>query len=122
MAPLATVEDLEARLGRELTSEEAARANALLADASALIRGWTRQDFTLTLGDVITLRPVGTVVRLPQRPVQAVTAVVAVGGSEAIPDVPLPVGSWTWDGIDKVDIWPPDTSWLLSLPESWADG
>lgn len=122
MAPLATVEDLEARLGRELTPEEAARANALLTDASALIRGWTRQDFTLTLGDVITLRPVGTVVRLPQRPVQAVTAVVAVGGSEAIPDVPLPVGSWTWDGIDKVDIWPPDTSWLLSLPESWADG
>lgn len=122
MDPLATVEDLEARLGRDLTAEEAARADALLADASALIRGWTGQDFTLVEGDVITLRPVGTVVRLPQRPVQAVTAVVATGGSEAIPDVPLPAGAWTWDGIDKVDIWPPDTSWLLSLPETWADG
>lgn len=122
MDPLATVEDLEARLGRELTDEERARAAALLADASALIRGFTGQDFTLVAGDVVTLRPVGTVVRLPQRPVQAVTRVVAVGGSDAVPDITLPPGSWTWDGLDKVDVWPPDTSWLLSLPEAWADG
>lgn len=122
MDPLATVEDLEARLGRDLTEEEAARAGALLADASALVRGWTRQDFSLVVGDEVVLRPVGTVVRLPQRPVQAVASVVATGGSEVIPDVPLPAGAWTWDGIDKVDIWPPDTSWLPSLPEAWADG
>jgi hypothetical protein len=118
---LATVEDLEARLGRELTPEESARAAALLADASALIRGWARQDFTPGESTVV-LRPVGTVVRLPQRPVRAVTAVTAVGGSDAIPDIALPSGSWTWDGVDRVDIWPPDTSWLLSLPETWVDG
>lgn len=122
MDPLATVEDLEARLGRPLTPEEAARVAALLDDASALVRAYTGQDFTLTVGDVITLRPVGTVVRLPQRPVQQVTQVVAVGGSTAIPDIVLPAGAWTFDGIDKVDIWPPDSSWFLSLPESWTDG
>ncbi|MGW7296086.1 hypothetical protein ACWGIB_27335 [Streptomyces xiamenensis] len=120
MDPLATPDDLAARLGRDLTAEEASRAEALLRDASALIRGWTRQDFTAGESTVV-LRPVGTVVRLPQRPVQAVTSVVAVGGSDAIPDIALPTGGWTWDGADKVDIWPPDTSWLLSLPETWAD-
>lgn len=122
MDPLATVTDLEARLGRDLTAEEAARADALLADASALIRAYTRQDFTQVLGDVIVLRPVGTVVRLPQRPVQQVTQVVAVGGSDTLPDVALPAGSWTWDGIDRVDIWPPSTDWILNLPEARADG
>jgi hypothetical protein len=119
--PLASVEDLEARLGRELTDEESARAGALLADASALVRGWTRQNFTLHENDVVTLRPVGTVVRLPQRPVQAVIAVVAVGGYGGASDIALPAGSWAWDGVDKVDVWPPDASWLLALPETWAD-
>lgn len=122
LPPLATADDLAARLGRELTPEEQARADALLADASALIRAYTGQDFTLVVGDTIVLRPVGTVVRLPQRPVQQVTSVAAVSGTSTIPDVVLPVGSWTWDRIDKVDIWPPDTSWLLSLPETWIDG
>lgn len=122
MESLATVDDLEARIGRELTPEEAARAEALLADASALVRGYTGRDFGLVEDDEITLRPVGTRVRLPQRPVHTVSRVVATGGSDAVPDVALPVGAWTWDGIDQVDIWPPDTSWLLSLPETWADG
>lgn len=122
MDPLATVEDLEARLGRPLLPEEVARVQALLVDASALVRAWTRQEFTRTIGDEVVLRPVGTVVRLPQRPVLAVSGVVAIGGSEAIPDIALPAGSWTWDGLDTVDVWPPSTDWLLSLPETWADG
>lgn len=122
MAPLATTTDLESRLGRDLTADETARADALLADASALVRGYTGQDFTQVVGDEVVLRPVGTTVRLPQRPVTDVTSVVAVGGSDTIPDITLPAGSWTWDGIDKVDVWPPSTDWLLNLPETWSDG
>jgi hypothetical protein len=38
MLPLATVPELEARLGRELEATELERANALLDDASALVR------------------------------------------------------------------------------------
>lgn|SRR5690606_2766567 len=38
MLPLATVADLEARLGREFDETETARATALLEDASALVR------------------------------------------------------------------------------------
>lgn len=122
MDPLATTADLEARLGRPLLPEEEARVQALLADASALVRAWTRQQFTLETGDVAILRPIGTIVRLPQRPVQAVSGVVAIGGSPAIPDITLPPGAWTWDGLDKVNVWPPFTRWLLSLPETWTQG
>lgn len=122
MAALATQADLEARLGRPLTTAEQARADALLDDASALIRAYTGQEFTLHENDVITLRPVGTVLRLPQRPVTAVTQVVAVGGTEPIPDITLPPGAWMFDGIDKVDVWPLNTGWILNLPEVWLEG
>lgn len=120
-APLATVEDLEALLGRPLTADEATRAEALLRQASARVRAWTRQTFSLVENDVVVSRPVGTIIRLPQRPVQNVTQVVAESGTDTIPDLVLPAGSWTFDGIDKVDIWPPDTTWYLSLPEVWTE-
>lgn len=122
MADLATTEDLEARLGRELTPDEAARAPALLADASALMRAFTGQDFEPVAGDVIILRPVGSMLRLPQRPVTAVTSVAAVG-----PDGST-IGSlsgWTWDGRDKIDLtcaeragsWP--VNWRDPLPDTY---
>jgi len=38
MEPLATVSDLEARLGRTFAGEELTRANAVLEDATALVR------------------------------------------------------------------------------------
>lgn len=101
MADLATASDLEDRLGRSLTVDEAARAPSLLADASALVRGWTRQDFEAVDGDVITLRPVGSMLRLPQRPATAVTTVEAVA-----PDgvATAEMSGWSWDGRDKVDL------------------
>lgn len=101
MADLATEADLEARLGRSLTPDEAARAPALLADASALMREHTRQDFEPVTDDVIVLRAVGSMLRLPQRPVTAVTTVEAVA-----PDgvATAQMSGWSWDGRDKVDI------------------
>jgi hypothetical protein len=92
----------------------------LLDDASALVRSYTRQQFEHIDGDELVLRPVGTILRLPQRPVTAVTQVIALGG-EVVPDLVLPVGTWTWDGLDKVDVWPPDSTWILNLPEIWTD-
>ncbi|MDH2392318.1 hypothetical protein QCN29_26785 [Streptomyces sp. HNM0663] len=101
MPDLADVEDLVARLGRVLTEDEQARAAALLADASALVRDFTRQEFTTVAGDVIVLRPVGALLRLPQRPVTAVTAVEAVLGDGTSTAA---LSGWTWDGRDKVDL------------------
>lgn len=109
MAALADDDDLAARLGRALTTAEAARTPALLADASALIRAYTRQDFDVAADDEVVLRPVGVRLRLPQRPVTAVASVVAlpVAGGTA---TTLSVSDWTWDGADivELDSWYPN--------------
>ena len=101
MADLATVEDVEARLGRDLTEEEAARAPSLLADASALVREYTGRDFEAVTDDVIVLRPVGVLLRLPQRPVTAVNSVAAIAPDGAATAV---MSGWSFDGVDKIDL------------------
>lgn len=122
MADLATTADLEARLGRVLTVDEAARAPALLADASALVRETTGQELTAVTGDAITLRPVGVILRLPQRPVTAVTSVSAIGPDGAVIGA---LSGWQWDGRDKIDLScvSPAGSWPLSfsgpLPDTY---
>lgn len=114
---LAAPDDLEDRLGRDLTAGEAARATALLADASALVRSYTRQDFTLVEDDVAVLRVQGGEIRLPKRPVTEVASVVAIGGSDALPDVAI--SDWVWDGLDIIRIG--DGSCVINLPEVWWD-
>lgn len=101
MDPLATQQDLEDRLGRDLTDDEQARAAALLRGASARVRGYTRRIFTPVTDDVIVLRPIGDTVRLPQRPVTDVASVYALArdGSQ---DTEL--SGWVFDGIDKIDL------------------
>ena len=114
-ATLATPRDLQDRLGRPLTDAEAARAQALLTDASAMVRAYTGQTFTLATGAQV-LRAQAGIVRLPQRPVIAVSSVVATGGSD-VPD--LPVVGWVFDGIDQVQLG--DGGCVINLPESWWD-
>lgn len=114
---LASSADLEARLGRDLTAAEAARAAALLADASALVRSYTRQTFTLVEDDGAVLRAQGGEIRLPQRPVTAVASVVAIGGSDAVPDVT--VADWVWDGLDLIRVGA--GCCVINLPEVWWD-
>ncbi|MFC4335209.1 hypothetical protein [Salininema proteolyticum] len=118
---LATVADLEARLGRPLDATEAARAEVLLADASALIRSYTRKTFTRAVGDVVTRRPLGDTIRLTQRPVTAINSVTAVTGTATLPDLALPAGSWTFDGIDTITLYPLDRGLFVSLPEWLSD-
>lgn len=101
MADLATTDDLEARLGRTLTSTEETRATAYLADASALVRTYTRQVFDEVAGDLVVLRPVGAYLVLPQLPVTAVNEVRPLD-PDGIPGDPLT--GWTWDGLDRIDI------------------
>lgn len=117
LLPLATVDDLEARLGASLSTAQAARAPALLADASVTVRRFCRQDFDLVTGDSVVIRPIGKTLRLPQRPVLAVTAVVAVG-SNGIPDIAL--SGWTFDGVDVVNIDGLNSDVFVSYP-AWFD-
>ena len=113
---LATPDDLAVRLGRDLTAAEAIRADVLLADASAKIRRFTRQDFTLVTDDERVLRGPGGEIRLTQRPVLNVTKVVALGGN-GLPDVTL--SDWLWDGIDLIRIG--TGNMVINLPEVWWD-
>lgn len=117
MAALASPEDIEARLGRALTTAEAARVEALLADASALVRSYTGQSFAETTDDVVVLRSMGGRINLPRRPVTAVTKVEVIGGSEALPDFTL--ADWLFDGIDTIRLG--DGACVINLPEVWWD-
>lgn len=117
LLPLATIADLEARIG-PLTDSQRLRAPALLDDASELVRGECRQDFVHIEGDTVTLRSTGQTIVLPKRPITEVTSVVAVGIPPA-PDLTLPVGSYVFDGIDKI-LLIGGTGWIVNLAEAWS--
>lgn len=80
MADLATVADLEARLGRSLDATETIRAEALLAGASARVRAYTGQQFEQATSSV-RLRSRGGRIRFPQRPVTDVASITDVDGN-----------------------------------------
>lgn len=115
MTNLVAKADLVARLGRDVTCDEDARLDALLADASALVRAYTGQDFSAAT-DTVTLRAQGGVIRLPQRPVTAVASVTAIG-LNGTPDVALV--DWWWDGLDQVRLG--EGNFVINLPEVWWD-
>lgn len=116
MAALASTTALEARMGRPLGFDEVQRAEALLDDASALVRSYTNQDFDRTDDDTVVLLAQQGEIRLPQRPVLDVTRVVAVGAGGA-PD--LPVIGWEWNGLDIVRTL--TISPVINLPEVWIE-
>lgn len=89
---LATQPDLEARLGRGLTDDELAQANALLDDVSAAVILYTGQKLARATYELRTRVKRGKV-RLPQKPVHDVTAVTDRFGNAI---------EFTWDGLDKV--------------------
>lgn len=116
MEPLASLSDLSDRLGRPLNAMEEARAQALLADASAKVRSYTKRTFSRVDNETLTARAQQGEIRLPQRPVLDVTSVVAVGAGGA-PD--LPVVGWQWDGLDIVRAI--SDSPVINMPERWYE-
>lgn len=97
---LAELDDVEDRLGRELEPEEQRRAQAMLDDASAVVRAYTRRDFTMST-EAVRLRPRGNKVVLPQRPVISVSAVSTVV-SFGVAEIVTPVPSWSFAGGAEV--------------------
>ena len=79
---LATIEDVQAIIGRPLTSDQVTAANRLLDMASGMVRRYTRQNITVVTNDVITLPGNwGNTLLLPQRPVTSVSSVVMNGAT-----------------------------------------
>lgn len=115
LTPLATADDIAARLGRDLTDAEELRAPALLGDASAQIRRYCRRDFLLHADESVTLFGHDSLILLPQYPVQSVTSVTAIGGGMGLPNVPIPW--YSFDGIRTIRIDPGHG--IINLPEVW---
>jgi len=89
---LATIADVEARLGRELTTSEDSQATAWLIDASAMFVQRARQKFEVS-ESTVRLFPRDGIVRLVQRPVIEVTSVTDIDGSEI---------DFTYDGHQSI--------------------
>lgn len=94
MTALATVADVEARLGRSLSVDEIAKAEVLLEDASALVVSYTGQKF-LPEQSVNLLRVKSKKVHLTQRPATAINGVTDPEGNEI---------SFVWDGFQTLKI------------------
>jgi hypothetical protein len=115
---LATPDDIVARLGRSLNQVETARVDALLADGSAIIRRYCREDFILYTGDTITVLGDGSIINMDTwRPIQAITSVTAISGLAGVPD--LPVTWYVFNGITEISIAAPAYSGVINLPEIW---
>ena len=94
MAALATVTQLSQRLSTDITDHD--RAATLLDDASAVVRSYTGQDFTqATTTDRVQIKRGW--VRLPQRPVTAVSAVEDTNNNTLL---------FEWLNGDRVQIQP----------------
>lgn len=78
---LATIADIEARLGRALTTPETSQATAWLDDASAMFVQRAVQKFEVS-ESTVRLFPRDGIVRLVQRPVIEVTEVTDIDGVE----------------------------------------
>lgn len=107
----AQLSDVEALALQALSTEQQARAEKLLLQAANKIRSYTRQNFDhVTTTDKV--RAIGNLVRLPQRPVVAITGVKLIDylGNE------WPVPAYGFDGIDRLDLALYGT--ILNLPEA----
>lgn len=103
MEPLAKPADIVARLGRPLAANEATRVDALLLDASASVRNYTRQQISESEStERLTVR--NGKVLLPQRPATAVSAVLSPAGGDM---------AFAWQGADVLLV-------AGSLTDSWS--
>lgn len=97
LPPLATVAQLEARLGHPV---DETRAAALLDDASSVVRNYTRQTITRVEDDKFTVRYSRGRVLLPEHPADKPTLVERADGSGAIPEV-----MWWYSGLNEVEFY-----------------
>jgi hypothetical protein len=104
---LASVADLATLLGRTFSPEQELQAQALLDQASSVVRAYVRLDITkATTTDTFTMRRVDPLkygcagaVTLPQRPIGAVTAVKVDGVATAdwwLDGSDLLLRAWSW--------------------------
>lgn len=110
LPPLASLDDLEARMFRDLSADELARSDIMLGDASAVVRNYCRRLFT-TMRETTLIRPVGYRVRLPHRPVVDVHSVVLL-----VDTLRVTIPGFVWDGLDE--LWLAPAGQVINLAET----
>ncbi|MFJ9900255.1 hypothetical protein ACIQPR_43695 [Streptomyces sp. NPDC091280] len=65
--PIASLEDVAARLGRTLEADEQTRVQAFIEDATALVLDWCQTDFEQHQDETFTLPLLGSEVEIPPR-------------------------------------------------------
>lgn len=118
MVPLAALADVQARYPTTIPTADEPRVQQLLADASAVVRTWTRQQFTQQQ-TTERIRPIGNKVLLPQRPVVSVDSVAIVDVLQPNNLLPIPVAAWLWDGGSE--LWLGQMDIVVNLPEDVLD-
>jgi len=112
LPPLVKVGDVTDRLPSGIAIDEN-RIITLIKDASAAVRRFTKQQFTVTT-TTSNIRPIGYKLKLPQRPVLDVIDIqIKLPGAQA--GVYTSIPSWYWDGSDEV--WLVDGSAVVNLAE-----
>lgn len=107
--PLATADDLAGRLGRDLSDAEIDQVEFLLADASAAVRAYCGQEFSLS-ESTVRVRVRGGAARLPQRPVVSVATAADTDENDV---------DFTWYGSDRVTI---SKTWLEWVDVTYTHG
>ena len=113
MDALATVDDVRVRLSTPLTNNDLVRVAALIDDASSATRQVARQwisRITTTGRHPITIMDGCLIVRLPQRPVNAITSVIDEDGKSI---------DYVWDGFDVLAL-SSHTGFVSPFISSWV--
>lgn len=100
---LASVEDVEA-VAKAVPAADVTRVTRLIEMVSGRVASYTGQDFVQVAGDSITIQPHDGLLRLPQRPVTALTSITV--GTTLVAST---FYSWESNGV-----------LLRSSPFSWA--
>lgn len=101
MDTLAQLSDVEDRYDGTIATADQPRVLKKLADASAVVRRFTRQQFTKSQ-TTERIRPVGYKLKLPQAPVVSVDSVAIVDVLQQGNLLPLPIAAWLWDGGQEI--------------------
>lgn len=116
--PLASLYDVQARYPVAISTSDQPRVQQMLVDASAVVRSFTRQQFTWSQS-TDRVRPIGHKLILPQKPVVSVDAVAIVDVLQAGNLLPIPLSAWVWDGGQE--IWLGQMDVVVNLPEDVLD-
>jgi hypothetical protein len=92
LAALATIDDVQAIIGRDLTATQVTAGTRLLDMASGMVRRYTRQTISLVTNEAVTLSGNWTnTLELPQRQVISVSSVTFAGAN-------APLTTYSLDG------------------------